>query len=149
MSNTYKSQALIAELRDALAKRFATVSPVQFDTDGNPFILVGAGTAGSQSALVKLRGETVAGAVDGLGLTQRSYSPHIAQVVLETSTIANVALMTEANKLVLLGEVTKFGTRVDLYMSANTNAVGVEDIVPANLRATWEQHLKWRLMSNS
>ncbi len=148
MAQTYKSQALAAELRDALAKRFATVSDVKFDTDGSPYVLVGAGTAGSQSALVKISGEQPLG-VDGLGLTPRSFSPHVAQVVLETSTIANVALMTEANKLAFLGEVEKFGTKIELYMSANGNAVDPTDISSGNLKATWELHLKWRQMSNS
>jgi hypothetical protein len=148
MAQSYKSQALAAEIRDALAKRFTTVSAVRFDTDGSPYVLVGAGTAGSQSAIVKISAEQPLG-VDGFGLTPQAFTPHVAQVVLETSTIANVALMTEANKLALLGEVEKFGTKIELYMSANTNAVGTEDIVSGNLKATWEMSLKWRSMSNS
>jgi hypothetical protein len=148
MAQSYKSQALAAELRDALLKRFATVSAVLFDTDGSPYVIVGAGTAGSQSALVKVSAEQPLG-VDGLGLTPRAFSPHVMQVVLETSTIADVALMTEANKLALMGEVEKWGTKIQLYMSANTNAVGPEDITSGNLKATWELHLKWRAMSNS
>jgi len=148
MAQSYKSQALAAELRDALLKRFATVSAILFDTDGSPYLLVGAGTAGSQSALVKVSAEQPLG-VDGLGMTPRAFSPHVMQVVLETSTIANVALMTEANKLALMGEVEKWGTKIELYMSANTNAVGPEDIVSGNLKATWEIALKWRSMSNA
>ena len=148
MAQSYKSQALAAELRDALLKRFATVSAILFDTDGSPYVIVGAGTAGSQSALVKVSAEQPLG-VDGLGLTPRAFSPHVMQVVLETSTIADVALMTEANKLALMGEVEKWGTKIQLYMSANTNAVGPEDITSGNLKATWELHLKWRQMSNS
>lgn len=148
MAQSYKSQALAAELRDALAKRFATVSDVRFDTDGSPYVIVGAGTAGSQSALVKVSAEQPLG-VDGLGLTPRAFTPHVMQVVLETSTLANVALMTEANKLALMGEVEKFGTKIELYMSANTNAVDPTDIVSGNLKATWEMALKWRSMSNS
>jgi len=148
MAQSYKSQALAAELRDALAKRFATVSSVLFDTDGSPYVLVGAGTAGSQSAIVKVSAEQPLG-VDGLGLTPRAFTPHVMQVVLETSTIANVALMTEANKLALLGEVEKWGTKVELYMSANTNAVDPTDITSGNKKAEWDLHLKWRSMSNS
>lgn|SRR5574343_315488 len=148
MAQSYKSQALAAELRDALAKRFPTVSDILFAGDGSPYVLVGAGTAGSQSAIVKVSAEQPLG-VDGLGLTPRAFSPHVMQVVLETSTIANVGLMTEANKLALLGEVEKFGTKVELYMSANTNAVDPTDITSGNLKATWEPHLKWRQMSNS
>lgn len=148
MAQSYKSQAIAAELRDALAKRFATVSSVLFDTDGSPYVVVGAGGAGSQSALVKISAEQPLG-VDGLGLTPRAFTPHVAQVVFETSTIAGVALLTEANKLAFLGEVEKYGTKIELYMSANGNAVDPTDITSINLKATWEISLKWRSMSNA
>ena len=54
MATSAKALALAAELRDALLKRFATVSDVLFDSDGAPYVKVGAGTAGSQSALCKI-----------------------------------------------------------------------------------------------
>ena len=147
MATSANDLALAAELRDALLKRFATVSDVLFDSDGAPYVKVGAGTAGSQSALCKISADQPLG-VDGLGLTPRAFTPHRAQVVLETSTIADVALLTEANKLSFMGEVEKFGMKVELYMSANGNAVGPEDIVAGNKKAEWDLHLKWRSMSS-
>jgi hypothetical protein len=148
MANTYKSQALAAELRDALVKRFPTVGSLSFDASGDPSFVLGAGTAGSQSAFIKVTGDQPLG-VDGLGLTPRAFGTHVIQVVLETSSIANVALLTEINKLPLLGEVEKFGTRVELYMSANGVAPAFAGITSGNLKATWETHLKWRGLSNS
>lgn len=148
-ATSYKANAIAYELKNRLEKRFSSVSNVLFDTDNAPYLNVSQGTmaAGQQAAVVKIIAEQPMG-VDGLGLTPRAFTPHRIQVVLETSTIANVALMTEANKLLLLGEVTHFGTLVELYMSANTNAVDTTDITSGNLKLAWDPDLKWRLMSS-
>lgn len=148
-ATSYKANALAYELKDRLARRFTLVSDVLFDTDGAPYLNVSQGTmaAGQQAAVVKVIAEQPLG-VDGLGLTPRAFTPHRMQVVLETSTIANVALMTEVNKLYLLGEVTHFGTKTEVYMSANANAVDPTDITSGNLKASWDPDLKWRSMSS-
>ena len=131
-----KQVELAVSLSDSLKRRGFTV--VQgFDTNGLPTVALGAGTAGSQSAFIRVKAVDSIGQ-DSLGLTQRSFGPHVIQVVLETSTIANVALLTEVNKLAVMGEVLGRGTRVELYMSANTNAVDVSDITTGNLKATWD-----------
>lgn len=144
-----KANVLAAELKDRLARRFSLVSDVKFDSDGAPYVECSQGTmaAGQQAALVKVIAEQPLG-VDGLGLTPRAFTPHRMQVVLETSSVANVALMTEANKLLLLGEVTHFGTKTELYLSANGNAVDPTDISSGNLKVSWDPDLKWRSMSS-
>lgn len=135
MANSAKSLALANEMYDALKRHFTTIAQ-DFDTDGNPLIKIGALTAGSQSAIVKVKPmESVF--KDIIGNTQPAYSPCLCQLVLETSTIANVALMTEDNKMKLFEEVGKFGTMLELYMSANTNAVDATDITSGNLKAKW------------
>lgn len=126
---------LAQSLKGSLSRRFTVTEG--FDASGLPTLLVGAGTAGSQSAFIRVKPIDSIG-TDSLGLTQRSFGPHVIQVVLETSTIANVALMLESNKLPLLGELLGRGTRVELYMSANTNAVDVADITSGNLKQTWD-----------
>lgn len=135
------------EAQNALSKRFATIGAVQFDSDGEPYFLIGAGTAGSQSAIVKYKTYAPLG-VDGVGLTPRAFTPVTCQVVLETSTIANVALMTEINELALLGELAHRGNRLELYMTANTVAVTVGGITGGNLKATFDPDLKYRLMDS-
>ena len=70
------------------------------------------------------------------------------QVVLETSTIADVALLTEANELKLMASCSQFGLYTELYMSANTNATGPEDISSGNLKAQWYPSPKWKTMSS-
>lgn len=150
MANTYKSQALAAELRDELVKRVSAlaVSAVSFDASGDPAITIGTGVAGTQSAFIKVTGDQPLG-TDGLGLTPRAFGTHVVQICLETSTIAGVALLTEVNKLPIIAECEKFGTRVELYMTANATGPSFGGVIAANLKATWEPALKWRSLSNS
>jgi hypothetical protein len=137
MAATYKSSVIARQLAEDLGLRLGLVVTTGVDGSGNPTIAVGAGTAGSQSAFIRvLQDYTPSLQVDGIGQVQRVYTPHVIQLVLETSTIANVALMTEVNKAKLMKEVMKFGTKVELYMSANTNAVDVADITSGNLQAS-------------
>lgn len=131
-----KAIELSLSLSAALAKRGFTVVN-GFDASGDPTIALGAGTAGSQSMFLRVKAIDSIGQ-DSIGNTQRSFGPHVIQMVLETSTIANVALMTEANKLPILAEVLGRGTKAELYMSANGNAVEVSDIIGGNLKATWD-----------
>lgn len=142
-----KALSFAAELRDDLARRFATVSAVGFDANGNPTILIGAGTAGTQSAFLRVTDFAPLG-TDGIGLAQRAYgNPLVVQLVLETSTIANTPLLTGANALPLLAELGVRGARVELYMCANTNAPEVSDITSGNLKATFDPDLKNKLQS--
>ncbi len=146
MASTAKANSLARQLKEDLALRLSALTVTQgYDASANPQVTVGAGTAGTQSAYIRIVPEATI-QVDGLGLTQRVYTPHIIQVVLETSTIAAVSLMTEANKFLLVGELLKHGTKVELYMSANTNAVDVADITSGNLIQTWN-HL-WQPLTN-
>lgn len=131
-----KQVELALSLKDALARRFTTVV-TGFDTNGNPTVSVGALTAGSQSAFIRLKAIDSIG-TDSVGNTQRAFGPHVIQLVLETSTIASVPLLTGANMVPLLAELVSRGTRVELYMSANTNAVDVSDITSGNLKYTWD-----------
>ncbi len=127
---------LALALKAQLVRKGYTVTDT-VDSSNNAALALGAGTAGSQSAYIKVKPIDSIG-TDSIGLTQRSFGPHVIQVVLETSTIANVSLLTGANLLAIMGCILPMGTRVELYMSANTNAVGPEDIVSGNLKATWD-----------
>ena len=131
-----KAIELSLSLSASLRKRgFAAVDA--FDTNGLPVINVGTMSIGSQSVFIRTQPIASIG-TDSLGLTQRSFGPHVIQCVVETSTIANVALLTEINKLPIMAEVMVRGTRVELYMSANGNAPDVADITSGNLKATWD-----------
>ncbi|WNM70325.1 hypothetical protein [Myxococcus phage Mx1] len=135
MPATHKATVIARQLAEDFKIRSGLVVTTGLDADANPLIKVGAQTAGSQSALIRLK-QVESIQTDGIGLPQRVYTPHVIQVVLETSTIANVPLFTIANLSRLMLDVTKFSTKVEIYMSANGNSVGVEDIVAANLKVT-------------
>jgi hypothetical protein len=130
-----KAIDLSLSLSASLARRGFVVTNGS-DASGNATIQVGAGTIGSQSAFIRTLALPSIG-TDAFGLTQRSFGPHIIQVVLETSTVANVALLLESAKLPLMAEVVGRGTIVEVYLSANGNAADVTDITTANLKATF------------
>jgi hypothetical protein len=135
---SYKMASLARQLTEDLGLRLPSLGAVQgVDSSGNATVTLGTLGAGNQCAFVRLQ-EQASIQTDGLGLAQRSYGPHVIQVVVETSTIANVALLTEANKLKFLGECLKHGVKVELYMTANTTAPSVSGIAAANLKATWD-----------
>jgi hypothetical protein len=149
MAASAKSLALLKELKDRLARRTTlAIGDISFDTDGGGWFLIGTGAAGTQSMVVKSKQIDPVG-FDGIGLAARGYSQTVMQLVLETSTIANTSLLTAANFLPLLGEVLRQGSRVELYMSANTNTVDVTDITSGNLKVTWEPDLQFRTMDAS
>jgi hypothetical protein len=142
MSN--KANIMAVELQTELARRFATVSAVKFDTDSNPYVLVGAGTAGSQSAVVKVLDFPILG-VDIVGVAARNYgNPVEIQVVEETSTIAATPLLTAANQIALMGAVALRGARVLVYLTANTVVVAPG---AGTLVATFDPDLKYKQLS--
>lgn len=149
MATTQKAIDLVAELRNALQRYFATVSDVQFDTDGNPFVTCTQGSlsAGQQAALVKIS-PVASIQVDSLGIAQKVYATHLLQMVLEASTISHVPLMTGANLVPLLGEALGRECQAQLYLSSHTVAVSTAAIT-GTPEATWDGvSLKYRMMIN-
>lgn len=129
MAATQKAVAIARQLAEDLNLRTGLAAVAGVDGSGNPTIALGTQTAGSQAAFLRIKQDyDPALEVDAIGNAQRRYTPHIIQVVLETSTISAVALMTEKNKAMLWKEVQKFGTKCDLYMTTNTTAVSVSGI---------------------
>lgn len=150
MSTSYKAQVVRDTLKGDLALRLPVITAANsiagFDVNGDATLAIGTGTAGTQSAFIRVKG--VAGfGKDILGTTQNVFTPHIIQLALETSTIASVTLMTTANLTLLLGELLKFGVRVDLYLSANTVAPVVGTITGAPL-ASFEPQIQYPLMAS-
>lgn len=121
--STQKALALAVELRDLLVGRFTTVDVIAIDTASIPSFTVTQGTlaAGQQAATVRVRGILPLG-TDSLGLAARVYANHVVQIVLETSSIASVALMTEALKSQLFSLAALLGTRVEIYLQPNATA---------------------------
>lgn len=144
---SFKSLAIRDALASDLLKRLPALAQTKGFDSSLPTLLLGAGTAGSQSAFLRIQPEaTVYNNV--VGNAQEVYSPHTIQVVVEASTIANVALLLGANLMQLLSACTKMGCKVELYMSANTNPVDVADIVSGNLKGTWNNSVEFGIMGN-
>lgn len=136
MAATHKSTVIARQMAEDLKLRTGLAVTTGLDASANPTILLGAGTAGSQSAFIRLKQQEAIFTDPVTYNAVRVYTPHVVQLVLETSTIANVPLLTAANYAKILTDVMKFGTKVEIYMSANTNAPDVADITSSNLKAT-------------
>lgn len=140
MAATYKSVVTTRLMAEQLALRTGLATVVGVDASGNPTISVGTMAAGSQSAFIRVKQDYDPSLqLDGIGNTQRVYTPHVVQLVVETSTIANVPLLTGANYSMILLEALWPGTKVELYMTANTTAPSVSGISGANLKKTLDR----------
>lgn len=137
MAATYKSSVIVRVMAEQLALRTGLTTVVGVDSSGNPTISVGAMTAGTQSAFIRVKQDYDPSLqLDGIGNVQRVYTPHVVQLVVETSTIANVPLLTGANFSMILYEALYPRAKVELYMTANTTPPSVTGISGANLKKT-------------
>lgn len=148
-----KAHALAADLAADLTVRLASLSltvTLSADTDLLPLVKVGTQVAGSQSALIKITTDSSALAKDVLGLTQQAFSPHKIQLVLEGNPIAGAGadVMAWPAKLSIIASVVRRGCKVELYETANTNAVDVSDIASANLKTTFQPDLAYGVLAN-
>lgn len=146
MASNAKAESIARQLKEDLALRLSTLTVADgFDASGNPQVTVGTLAAASESAYIRVIPETSL-QVDSLGLSQRVYTPHKIQIVLESFTTANLTYMTAPKFMLLLGECLKHGTKVELYLSPNTEVVAVGEILAAQLVQTWN-HL-WQPLTN-
>lgn len=152
MSTIKKAVVLSREMASRLAVRFAEAGLVVVqgtdtaNTEGLaganipwPTITVsdGAIAAGDQTAFVRVKAMASLG-TDGVGMPERSFGPHIAQVVLEQLTTAGNAavqagntFVTAANLTRLMSVLSTFGVRVELYVSTTGAAPTVAGITGA------------------
>lgn len=148
---TAKAQSLARQLKEDLALRLSSLgATLDVDASGYPTVTVGDNSApGNQAAFIRVREEEVMGSLnkDSLGLTQNVYTPHVIQVAVETSGTAGVTLVTLANLSLLLGEVMKHGTKVELWLEDNGTAPTVTTFSTASKKKqTWD-HLYHPLTS--
>jgi hypothetical protein len=146
MSNqSYKSVALRDELSSSLAVRLSALSRTKgFDSSQNPTLQLGAGTAGTQSAFIRIKPLDSIN-VDVLGLAQNVWTPHIVQLVLETSSVAGVQLLLMTTLGILMPALASIGARLEVYMSANGTAADASQITAANLKSTFDLQVQYPL----
>lgn len=143
-----KSISQCNEIRTDLARRFPTVGPLSYDVNGQPYFVIGAATAGSQSAIVRVTDFLPLG-TNAINQAQQAYgNPAVLQLLEETSTIAGTPLLTAVNQLALMSTVAFRGIRVELYMTANTVPVTIGAIVAGNLVSTWDPDQKYKMLQS-
>lgn len=120
-----KSQSLVRNLQDQLTKRLPSLNiSASLDSQGARLYIssdASVPAAGDQTVLIRIKGENTQ-FTDVLGLAQNVFSPMLAQVIEESSTISGVSLITLANRLVIDMELAKQGIKQERYMNANGTA---------------------------
>lgn len=150
MANNFTQKALglrdefLADLRQSLPALAQTKS---FGSSGECDALIGAGTAGSDSVFVRIR-PVPSIMVDVLGLTQQVYTPHVAQVVIESNNTAGAGadVGTWSTRMNVLGGLIERGIKVELYTVANAVAVSSAGITGAPA-ATFQSHVQYGQMA--
>lgn len=108
----FKAQAHARELKQRLQLSVAGAAlSDSLDSSGLPVVKL---TKGSESIFVKIGLADNAGRVDGLGLAQRVYSPHVAQLLQEKSASAT-ELEARAE---VLAACAKLGMKLEVWEKA-------------------------------
>lgn len=154
MATTKKALAMADELISDLNQRQSALTvSLSYDTDSNPLVKVGTGTAGQPGALIKVMPISWPLAKDILGLTAEIFTPHVIRLNVEANfagTTDNVAdINTWAQQLLLVAAVVSKGARVEVYLSANGTAPNATDINTATLMvASYESNAQYPMVSS-
>lgn len=146
---TQKSLGLRDELASELKVRLSALAQVKsIGSLGEAELLVGAGTAGSDSVFVRISAISTINK-DVLGLSQNVFTPHVAQVVVEGNVTAGAGadIGTWATRLAVLGCLVAKGVKVELYVRATGNAAAAAGITGAPT-ASFEIHPQYPMMSS-
>lgn len=151
MATTQKAIELSAYLAEALALRLSALAQsTSFDTDGNPLISVGSGTAGQKNLIVKVMPTPWPNAKDSLGNSAIQYTPHTVRLATEASAAAGVGtIFSTQDVLHFIGEILGKGCRVEWYQSANGVAPTATTINDSTkLQASFELSLQYPLIQS-
>ena len=114
----FKAAAHMRELKQRLGMLLpASTLSDNVDSDGMPLLVV---KTNSEYENIKIYVDGNADRVDGLGLPQKAYSPHICQVVQESAAPAGSAEAIARAKI--LSAVAKLGMKIILEEAASAGA---------------------------
>ncbi len=101
--SVFKAQATMRELKERLSLQLpsATISDAQ-DANGYPEIRV---LYSTEIATAKISQDGNAGRVDGLGLSQRSYSPHLAELLVDDDQTSAASRELKARMTAAMGKL--------------------------------------------
>lgn len=123
MSKIAKSQSLIRILKDNLAKRLPSTYVISesLDSQGDRLLISADSTpaAGEQVVAIRIKAQDTQ-FLNSIGSAQDVYTPMIAQVIEEASTIAGVSLITLANRSQIDLELARLSIKQERYLNANT-----------------------------
>lgn len=136
MAASQKAVSIARQLAEDLGLRTGLTITSGVDASGNPQIQIGTGVAGTQSAFLRVTQETTLQTDPVLGSAARVYTPHVIQLAVEESATSGLQKLTGINFAKILTDCTKFGTKVEVYYSANTVAATVSTIAAGNLKVT-------------
>jgi hypothetical protein len=148
---SFKAQELAHNLASELKIRMSDLVVTEsFDTNGDPTIFIGALTAGSRSAIIRVKAIDWPLAKDVLGLASTIYTPHVIQLLTESNPTAGAGadILTAQDELTLIATIAKRGTLVEWYKTANTVAVTVAAIITGNLKASYDAELYWNMLAS-
>lgn len=118
MTISHKAISAARQMKEDIVLRSGLAVVDSFDGSGNPVLTVGTATSTNQGCTIRIKmADTVQ--VDGLGLTQRVFTPHIVQLIVEESGTANVGVLTSVNLSKILAELLKHAMRVDIHLVIN------------------------------
>lgn len=152
---SYKSVALAQSLQVDLNARLPVIaalgSSLLFDSNGYSVVQFGAMVSEGQNVTVRVQPIGTWGK-DIVGLTQNDYANHVMHVLVEadveTASGSAGSALSLANLLLVLGEILKFGTRVELYHTANGTVPTIANFPAGAPDAVWEAHIQYPEMAS-
>jgi hypothetical protein len=114
--SVFKAQATMIELKQRLQLQLpsATISDAQ-DANGFPMLLI---VSSTEIASAKIVTDGNAGRVDGLGLAQASYSPHIAQLLQDSDQTTDASAELKAR---MAAAMSKLGMKMIIKSDVKAN----------------------------
>jgi|NOAtaT_7_FD_contig_31_6078651_length_963_multi_3_in_0_out_0_3 hypothetical protein len=114
----FKASAHARELKQRLKLLLpnATISE-SLDTNSMPILKI---SVNAENQFIKIETDDNAGRVDGLGLSQRVYSPHVASIVQESDAPAG-AEESEA-RIKCISSIGKLGMKVSVWTGSGAGA---------------------------
>lgn len=134
MATSYKATALGLQLLQDLNQRGPLTYTSSVSAAGDIVLSTGSGSAGAQNVVIVLKNylnaqnalATTATAplpyTTSLGLAATPFSPTVAQVSVEASTVANTSLVLAKNLAPVLMALGQRGLEVQLLLTANATA---------------------------
>jgi tRNA(Met) C34 N-acetyltransferase TmcA len=145
---SYKALAIAKNLQSDLNQRAGSAlwSLSTDPADGYPVLTLGSLASDAQTALIKINTQLSSTIKDSLGLQQTAFSPHVAQLVLESTTAgltgAALTVLNVGNMVTIMADVASFVNRMEVYLHAHGTAISLSDItgVPAQKFQTQIQY---------